>query len=163
MCDEFLKYFQNCERIWEKGLLWVFFISSLLYPGASLLRGGSKCKFLLCPAERQCQPGEVRVIPEGECCPVCQPCSTVPVACPNPPPCGFIGESLQVPKGGCCPQCLPDPCARILCAAPVCLPESGEVPFVHEGNAVLVVFPSRKLVLHLTVSLSKSVSWFLDS
>lgn len=39
-----------------------------------------------------------------------------------------------MPEGECCPQCLPDPCAGILCVAPVCLPESGEVPFLHNGE-----------------------------
>lgn len=89
------------------------------------------CKLKLCPAERLCNPGEVRVTPEGQCCSECQvqDCSTV--ECPEPPLCGFIGESLQIPEGECCPRCLSDPCAGILCAAPVCFP--GEVAFFAEG------------------------------
>lgn len=92
------------------------------------------CKLRLCPAERQCESGQMRVILEGECCPVCQDCSTS--LCPDPPLCQFIGESLQVPEGECCPRCVPDPCAGILCVAPNCLP--GEVPIFPEDECCAV-------------------------
>ena len=101
----------------------------IFLPGAAIQGGGGgltpggwdldPCKLLQCPPEKLCKPGEIRVIPEGQCCPECQAqdCSTV--KCPDPPTCVFFFESLQVPQGECCPQCVPiDPCALIKCPAP---------------------------------------------
>ena len=112
------------------------------FPGAAIQGGGSKwggwnidhrCKLQLCPAEQLCKPGEIRIIPQGQCCPKCKvDCSTV--ECPDPPPCTLLGESLQTPEGECCPQCLFDRCAGISCLLPDCGFEFGLEPIVPEGD-----------------------------
>ena len=122
---------------WATILNWLWSMSlQLLFLGASLQGGRSnlsdRCKFLQCPAEPLCQPGETRVIVEGECCPVCQSsCSAV--VCPNLSPLCRTGESLQVPEGECCPVCQSS-CSAVVCPnlQPLC--RIGESLQVLEGE-----------------------------
>lgn len=61
-----------------------------------------------------CLPGEEKVVPLLECCPVCRPCSQTRCEIPN---CG--SRELVLFPGECCPRCNPH-CANVHCITPEC-------------------------------------------
>ena len=73
-----------------------------------------------------CLPGEQKVLPPLECCPVCRPCSQTVCEIPN---CG--SRQLVLFPGECCPRCAPH-CANVQCITPQC--GENEHPATPEGD-----------------------------
>ena len=111
--------------------------------GSKAGSGGAEpvsCNLLPCPSLACAEPGVELVVPQGECCPVCQQqasCSEVTCAYnPENPPSELgldcpAGYDVGVTPGACCHGCVPngEPFEDVFCGDPDCPPNTpGSTP-----------------------------------